>query len=49
MNDLFAKYPNAGVGQSARQQAIDQVKMNIHWVNTRAQNLRTALDSIAQP
>ncbi|CAF1318772.1 unnamed protein product [Adineta ricciae] len=48
MNDLFAKYPNAGVGQSARQQAIDQVKMNIHWINTREQNLRTALDSIAQ-
>ncbi|CAF0829161.1 unnamed protein product [Adineta steineri] len=46
MNELFTKYPNAGVGESARQQAIDQVKMNIHWVQTREQNLQNALDTI---
>ncbi|CAF3811776.1 unnamed protein product [Rotaria sp. Silwood1] len=47
MNELFTKYPNAGVGQSARQQAIDQVKMNIEWVQSREQNLRTALNTIS--
>ncbi|CAF0728802.1 unnamed protein product [Adineta steineri] len=47
MNELFIKYPNAGVGESARQQAIDQVKMNIHWVKTREQNLQNALDTIS--
>ncbi|CAF4342291.1 unnamed protein product, partial [Adineta steineri] len=46
MNELFTKYPNAGVGESTRQQAIDQVKMNIHWVKTREQNLQNALDTI---
>ncbi|UJR17738.1 hypothetical protein I4U23_004636 [Adineta vaga] len=46
MNELFTKYPNAGVGQIARQQAIDQVKMNIHWIETREQNLQNALDTV---
>ncbi|CAF1247472.1 unnamed protein product [Rotaria sordida] len=47
MNELFTKYPNAGAGESARQQAINQVKMNIEWIRSREQNLRNAFDTIS--
>ena len=46
MNDFFAQYPDAGAGKLAREQALDQVKMNIEWIRTREQNLRTALDTV---
>jgi len=43
MKELFARYPNAGAGASARKQALDQVNMNIEWIRTREENLRQAL------
>jgi hypothetical protein len=48
MNQLFARYPNAGAGASARKQAIDQVNMNIEWIKSREQNLLDALETILQ-
>ena len=49
MNELFTKYPDVSVREaSARQQAIDQVKMNIEWIQSRELNLRNAFDSIVQ-
>ncbi len=44
MLKFFELYPNAGAGESARKQAIDQVNMNIEWVKSREQNLANALD-----
>ena len=46
MNELFAKYPDAGAGASARLQAIEQVKMNIEWIQSRKSNLRNALELV---
>ena len=46
MKQLFAKYPDAGAGTLARQQALDQVQMNIEWVQSREQSLRFALNSV---
>jgi hypothetical protein len=48
MNDLFARYPDAGAGASSRKQAIDQVNMNIEWIRTREKNLREALNPISR-
>jgi glutamyl aminopeptidase len=45
MHDLFAKYPDAGAGTAARKQALDQVHMNIEWIQTREANLRNALNT----
>ncbi|CAF1636307.1 unnamed protein product [Rotaria magnacalcarata] len=49
MLDLFLKHPNAGTGgEAARQQAIDQVNMNIEWVKSRESSLRDAFDTISR-
>lgn len=32
MKDFFAKYPEAGAGQSARKQALEKVSNNIKWL-----------------
>ena len=46
MKQLFAAHPDAGAGTSARQQALDQVEMNIKWLESREQSLRFALNAV---
>jgi hypothetical protein len=43
MQSFFARYPKAGAGASARQQSLDQVNMNIEWIQHRHDNLQQAL------
>ena len=32
MKDFFAKYPDAGAGARAREQALEQIQTNIVWM-----------------
>ena len=32
MEDFFAKYPEAGAGTKSRQNALEVVENNIHWI-----------------
>lgn len=34
MKEFFAKYPDAGAGARAREQALETVENNIKWLNT---------------
>ena len=34
MNEFFTKYPDAGAGARARQQALETVQNNINWLKT---------------
>ena len=42
MKDFFAKYPDAGAGARAREQALETVQ-NIKWLNTNTPELETWL------
>jgi len=33
MRAFFAKYPEAGAGETARKQALERVEANIQWVD----------------
>ena len=43
MKDLFDRYPDAGAGKFARQQALEQVMMNLQWIQSRETVLQDAL------
>lgn len=44
MNAFFTKYPDAGAGARAREQAIETVQNNIKWLNTNKADLQNWLE-----
>ncbi|NXI92152.1 AMPE aminopeptidase, partial [Psophia crepitans] len=45
MQNFFEKYPNAGAGQSPRNQSIEQVKNNIEWLKLNKEEIQTWLEA----
>lgn len=43
MNSFFAKYPDAGAGARAREQALETVQNNIKWLNVNKPDLESWL------
>lgn len=43
MNSFFAKYPDAGAGERAREQALETVQNNIKWLNVNKPDLESWL------
>lgn len=41
IQEFFAKYPNAGSGARARQQALEEVETNIRWIDNHADLLHS--------
>lgn len=39
MKEFFAKYPDAGAGARAREQALETVQNNIKWLSTNKPDL----------
>ncbi|NXA52990.1 AMPE aminopeptidase, partial [Nothocercus julius] len=44
MENFFEKYPNAGAGESPRNQSIEQVKNNIEWLKENKEDIRAWLE-----
>lgn len=49
MEAFFSQYPEAGAGQRYREQAIETVKYNIHWVNDNAATILAWLQAFPSP
>ncbi|XP_059482028.1 glutamyl aminopeptidase-like isoform X2 [Neocloeon triangulifer] len=49
MKAFFAKYPNAGAGASAREQALERVESNIQWVSLYYGEIESWLNTWATP
>ncbi|XP_078069462.1 glutamyl aminopeptidase isoform X2 [Mustelus asterias] len=47
MKDFFAKYPNAGAGETPRKQAIETVQTNIDWLKRNKVEIQQWLQSNA--
>ncbi|XP_064627887.1 glutamyl aminopeptidase-like [Lineus longissimus] len=43
--DFFAKYPDAGAGERARAQALEQINSNIYWIKTHESTIRDWLNT----
>lgn len=43
MKEFFAKYPDAGAGARAREQALETVQNNINWLKNNKADLQTWL------
>ncbi len=43
MKEFFAKYPDAGAGARAREQALETVQNNIKWLNNNKKDLENWL------
>lgn len=41
MTDFFAQYPEAGAGTQAREQALENVEVNIKWIAKHQSELET--------
>lgn len=39
METFFAKYPEAGAGETARAQALETVRNNIKWITSNKENI----------
>lgn len=48
MEQFFAKYPEAGAGTAARQQALETVKANIKWLALNKESVGTWLANFDQ-
>jgi aminopeptidase N len=48
MEDFFANYPDSGAGENARNQALENVRNNIKWLNTHEKPVTDWLDSNSQ-
>ncbi|XP_067895953.1 glutamyl aminopeptidase [Heterodontus francisci] len=47
MKDFFAKYPNAGAGETPRKQALETVQTNIDWLKSNKAEIEQWLQSNA--
>lgn len=45
MKDFFAKYPEAGAGESARKQALEKVSNNIKWLANNKDSIEKWLNT----
>ena len=45
MNAFFAQYPDAGAGESSRQQALETVETNIKWIADNKPQIENWLNS----
>ncbi|XP_072899156.1 glutamyl aminopeptidase [Hemitrygon akajei] len=45
MKDFFAKYPDAGAGETPRKQALETVQTNVEWLNKNSRDILQWLES----
>ncbi|NXE54489.1 AMPE aminopeptidase, partial [Casuarius casuarius] len=45
MENFFEKYPNAGAGESPREQSVEQVKNNIEWLKENKEDIQLWLEN----
>ena len=44
MLDFFAKYPDAGAGETPRKQALERVQTNINWLERNEATIEAWLE-----
>ncbi|XP_034826979.1 glutamyl aminopeptidase isoform X1 [Maniola hyperantus] len=49
MEEFFARYPEAGAGESSRERALETVRNNIQWVTTHLSVVSTWLEEAVNP
>uniref|UniRef100_A0A2M4BBP3 glutamyl aminopeptidase n=1 Tax=Anopheles marajoara TaxID=58244 RepID=A0A2M4BBP3_9DIPT len=49
LQDFFARYPEAGAGEAARAQALENIQNNISWLKRNEQNVATWLTTAVLP
>ena len=46
MKEFFAQYPESGAGELYRQQALETVEFNIHWVDRKSKTILAGLAKV---